>query len=44
MTGGWRPSIVDRHPSEECDMTDRGNTLPYPVKNNEIAKFIDGGT
>ena len=44
VTGGWRPSIVDRHPSEECDMTDKGNTLPYPVKNNEIAKFIDGGT
>ena len=42
---GWRPGIVDRHPSEECDMTDRGRSLPYPLNGNSMLdKIVDGST
>ena len=42
---GWRPGIVDRHPSEEYDMTDRGRSLPYPLNGNSILdKIVDNST
>ena len=42
---GWRPGIVDRHPSEECDLTDRGRSLPYPLSGNSILdKIVDSST
>ena len=42
-SGGWQQHIFyDRHPSEECDMTDKGKMLPYPTERNEIDKIVDG--
>jgi len=31
-----------RHPSEECDMTDKGSKLPYPLKRTELDDLIEG--
>jgi len=37
----WR---FERHPSEECDMTDKGSgsDLPYPVNRTELDDLIEG--
>ena len=36
---------LDSHPSQECDMTDRGLSLPpYPQHRNELDHIIDGAT
>jgi len=36
------PWKFERHPSEECDMTDKGSTLPYPVNRTELDDLIEG--
>eukprot|EP00090_Calanus_glacialis_P032441 TRINITY_DN53733_c0_g1_i1.p1 TRINITY_DN53733_c0_g1~~TRINITY_DN53733_c0_g1_i1.p1 ORF type:complete len:438 (-),score=143.51 TRINITY_DN53733_c0_g1_i1:152-1465(-) len=39
---GNSPWRFERHPSEECDMTDKGGKLPYPVKRTELDDLIEG--
>ena len=42
---GWRPGIIERHPSEQYDMTDRGRSLPYPMNGNSILdKIVENST
>ena len=35
------PWHFERHPSEECDTTDKGSKLPYPVRRTELDDLIE---
>jgi len=43
LSYGNSPWKFERHPSEECDMTDKGSSsLPYPVGRTNIDDLVDG--